>query len=375
MVNNADQPDSGDRASEVSDPRKRLAGIAEQLKSGSVPVPVTARTFLGWFGIQRRGYYKVRTVRAYLKEAGLVTTPDFEFVYIDSSIAFALAPTKAVVSGTASITGSATATIGEPSPEVSASASVLLGGASSDPTYRIGKLASANNPPIGVKPDSSLQEAVTVMLSHDFSQLPVMQSEFAVKGVVSWTSIGSRLALGKAGQKASDFMEPANEISADTSLFAAIAKIVANQYVLIRGAANRIVGIVTPSDLSIQFGQLAEPFLLLGEIENHVRRLIGDKFSVDEVKAARDPADAARDVKSVADLGFGEYVRLLSKPERWSKLNLAVDRAVFVAQLDQIRGIRNDVMHFDPDGVAEEDLVTLRKFGRFLMTLQELGAT
>ena len=374
MTETPEKPDSGEPTSESSDPRRRLAAIAQQLKSGSAPVPVTARAFLAWFGIQRRGYYKVRSVRAYLKEAGLVTKPDFEFVYIDSPVSFELAPIKAFVSGTVSVTVAATGTIGTPE-EPSSSTSALLGGASSDPTYRIGKLAPANNQPIGVKPDSSLQEVVTVMLSQDFSQVPVMQSEFAVKGVVTWTSIGSRLALGKNGQKASDFMDPANEISADASLFAAIAKIVASQYVLVRGPDNRIVGIVTPSDLSLQFGQLAEPFLLLGEIENHVRRLIGDKFSVDEVKAARDPADAARDVKSVADLGFGEYVRLLSKPERWSKLKLAVDRAVFVAQLDQVREIRNDVMHFDPDGVAEEDLVTLRKFGRFLMTLQELGAT
>jgi hypothetical protein len=32
-------------------------------------------------------------------------------------------------------------------------------------------------------------------------------------------------------------------------------------------------------------------------------------------------------------------------------------------------------MHFDPDGVDEDDLGALRRFGRFLVRLQELGAT
>lgn len=170
-------------------------------------------------------------------------------------------------------------------------------------------------------------------------------------------------------------MEPHKEISADASLFAAIQTIVENQYVLIRAGDGKVSGIVTTSDLSLQFRQLAEPFLLLGEIENHIRRLIDGKFTIEEVKQARDPADADRTVESVADLAFGEYVRLLQNPNRWQKLKLAVDRALFIEQLDRIREIRNDVMHFDPDGVADEDLLALRRFVRFLQMLQDLGAT
>ena len=35
-------------------------------------------------------------------------------------------------------------------------------------------------------------------------------------------------------------------------------------------------------------------------------------------------------------------------------------------RLDEVRRIRNDVMHFDPDGIAEKDLDTLRRFDQFL---------
>jgi hypothetical protein len=145
-------------------------------------------------------------------------------------------------------------------------------------------------------------------------------------------------------------MEPGREISADASLFAAIDTIVKYQYVLVRDASRRIVGIVTTSDLSLQFLQLGEPFLLLGEIENHIRSLIGANYSQAELSAARDPANGRGQVEDVSELTFGEYIRLLENPDRWARLCLPVDRSVFVAQLKRIRLIRNDVMHFDQVG-------------------------
>jgi hypothetical protein len=143
-------------------------------------------------------------------------------------------------------------------------------------------------------------------------------------------------------------------------------------YVLVRGV-DKITGIITTSDLSVQFQQLAEPFLLLGEIENHVRRLMDGKFNKEELTAAKDPSDTERKIGNVADLTFGEYVRILQEPTRWQKLGLAIDRTIFIKDLDAVREIRNDVMHFDPDPLPENDLRTLRKFVKFLQALQSFG--
>jgi len=52
---------------------------------------------------------------------------------------------------------------------------------------------------------------------------------------------------------------------------------------------------------------------------------------------------------------------------------LGVDRVVFGKGLDEVRRIRNDVMHFDPDGLSDEDLATLRRFVQFLQGLREIG--
>jgi hypothetical protein len=142
---------------------------------------------------------------------------------------------------------------------------------------------------------------------------------------------------------------------------------------LIRDTNNKISGIVTTSDLSLEFRQLTEPFLLLAEIENHVRSLIHrGGFTTEQLRTCCDPNDSDRAVNGVFDLTFGDYICLLEKKELWSQLQLSIDRAIFIASLDKVRVIRNDVMHFDPDGITESDLDALRKFVGFLQRLQPM---
>jgi CBS domain-containing protein len=416
---------------EPTGPYEQLDGIAATLRAGGVPPPITVRAFLRWFDAQRRGAWIVRDIRRTLKRAGLYTTPDFESAWIDGPVSFALTglQTKpqeepAGTLATGGRTGSSALISPDPaetetdeasSPEgfaaakpfgnsgrkalelvTSAAASptaVSLGaseaetlpsagteltaasGPSGDPTHRISKLEAANRRPVCVVPDSTLSEAITLMLTNNFSQLPVMPTERDVKGVVTWDSIGSRLALGRTASTVREVMDRATEIRSDASIFAAIPYLVEHGYVLVRGPDGRIVGIVTSSDLSQQFRQLAEPFLLLSEIENRIRNIIGSHFGAHELAAVRDPDDDERRIESVDDMSFGEYIRLLEEPSRWERVALRVDRKGFIRSLDTIRRIRNEVMHFDPDGIPPNDTLALNDFARFLQRLETIGVT
>ncbi|KAB8193909.1 CBS domain-containing protein [Lysobacter maris] len=321
---------------------KRLSDIAEELASGGEIPPITVREFLSWFSALRRGSWIVGRIREMLAAAGLRTQPDFESLYIDATFSFVLedgdADSRALRVGDASAV------------ETSVADEVVIRDAPpyADPTYRLSKLAAANRRPHSVPPAATLREAVTVMVANDYSQLPVMTSERDVKGMVSWNSIGSRLALGKRVDLVRDAMDSHQEIPAEASLFQAIPIIVQHQYVLVRGTDRTVVGIVTASDLSLQFQQLTEPFLLLGEIENHVRRILDQKFATEELRLVKDDGDSGRFIERISDLTFGEYLRLIENPIRWEKLKLPVDRVVFCQQLERVRSIRNDVMHFDP---------------------------
>src|SRR2546425_3270038 len=351
---------------------EELGQISEQVRQGQRP-SVTVRTLLSWFHAQRRGNWIVQEMRNTLDRLGLDTVPNFEWAYIDGRISFALKESKEEASDAAGngesqiASGPAIAVADGMATADSFATRITL-----DPTYRVGKLASANRPPTSVTPDATVQEAVTLMLANDFSQLPVMTSDREVKGMISWKSLGGRLSLGQPCQLVRDCMDRYQEIEADESLFRAIDLIVQYECVLVRDTERKICGIVTTNDLSFQFRQLAEPFLLLGEIENHIRRVIDKRFSKEELRPLRYPRDVVREVSDVADLGFGEYLRLFESAERWEKLGLRIDRRTFVKDLENIRRIRNDVMNFDHDGLAEDDLETLRKFVQFLRRLQEL---
>ena len=331
--------------------QEKLQEICEQIKKGIRPEAVSARTFIGWFGAERRSFWNVRVIRKGLSEYQLLTDPDFESVYIDAPVCFVAAPQK-------NRAGSQEA----PPADVSG-----------EPTYRIGKLASANKTLVAVKPDDSIEAAVMLMINHDYSQLPVMTTERDVKGMISWESLGSQLALGKKPKCVRECMVPHKEISYDTYIFAAVDDIIMTQYALIRTSQNTISGIVTTSDLSLQFRQLGEPFLLLGEIENYIRLIVQDTFTKAELTAACGPGTPDRDIQGVADLTLGEYLRLLENPEKWDKLGIPLDRALFVEKLEDIRRIRNDIMHFDPDGITEEDVGRLRDFVRIMHTLARAG--
>lgn len=328
---------------------EKLAAIAEQLKKGVVPPKESVRAFLLWFGSERRGYRVIRRVRSALRRHGVATSPDFEWAYIDGQITFIKAPLEAQA------------------PQGVADDSA------SDPTYRIGSLASANRVPTYVAPDAPLQQVTTVMMSNDFSQVPVMTGPRDVKGIVTWKTIGMRLALKKPVAVAKDCMEDAKVFSAAEPLFSAISIIAAHDYVLVQAQDKTICGIVTASDLNEQFRLLAEPFLLVGEIENGVRRLLHGKFTLAELAAAKAPGDDGRQIDAPADLTFGEYIRLVESEENWKKLKVEIDRVTFVAQLNRVRDIRNDVMHFDPDGLDDDDLNFLREFAQFLKRLRDVG--
>ena len=320
---------------------KWLENVAERMKrdvdKGAAPRTerLTVRELLGKFGYQRRSEWINNHIRNGLEQFGLRTNFDVTFPWLDASITIELD----------------SAIPGASKPPRAA-----------DPTHRVSALPAANREPDSVKPESPLCEATTMMQMKGYSRLPVMKHERDVSGVVSWESIGTRLALERDCAHVSQCMEPAEVIPATTRLFDAIGIVTKHGYVLVQGKDGTVTGIVTQTDLTEQLGQFAGPFLFLGEIEGHLRNLIHGKFTLDELKAA---SGSERTVEGSSDLTFGGYCRLLEKPANWERLDLAIDRKEFIKRLKSVNKLRNDVMHFNPDGIGEDQRNTLRNVARF----------
>lgn len=331
--------------------------VLEQIAQTDEPVVTTPRSLLGHYGYVRRGRWINGTIRAAMRAHGIVSVPDFETAYIDGEITLQrLDPANAV--------GNTEPAIQNPAEPV-----LLSGGSVPDPVSRIRLLAAANRPPLAARRDHTVREAVTLMLINDFSQLPVMGNDRDVYGMISWRSIGRARALNRPAEFVRDCMEEAVEIPDHSPMLEAISVVASREAVLVRGGDRRIVGLVTTSDLSLEFRTQAEPFLLLAEIENHLRRLIDGRYSREAIEAARDTRDSARAVEDVSDLTFGEYIRLLQEPVNWTLLGVDLDRAHFCLRLDKVRGIRNDVMHFNPDGTSDQELEVLRDTVRLLQQM------
>ena len=323
-----------------------LGEVAERMQGekqrGAAPSAeeLTVREFLAKFDYARRGYRVVREIRHELEKHHLRTSPDFQFEYIHNSISIELDDDIE----------------GEDDEEESAS-----------PTVRIDSLTAAHNKPVQVAPTDAIVRAITLMRIKGFSQLPVMTTKTEVKGVISWRSLGKAYVDGRSPKKVQDCMEEAHEVATTATLADATREIWKHDYVLVRGKDRSIPGIVTAADLAHQFEELALPFLLIGEIEHHLRNLVRGKFAVDEFA---DAAKGEKEVRGPTDLTFGDYCRLLGQEKSWKKLDLNIDRKEFIKHLEGVRVIRNDVMHFSPDGIEPENVDQLDQLVRFL---RELG--
>jgi CBS domain-containing protein len=296
----------------------KIQHAAQRLKDGHRVNRITVRDFLRHFGAERRGAAKVEEIRGILDFLGLQTEPDFETAWIDQPIWLRLkgGPSPQEI-GEDSIDGfdgdefvlGTTPSAVEQAVEQSKSAPVSAEAGTieedneldaSDPTFRIGRLPAANQTLVTVNQNDDVARAVTLMLQYDFSQLPVMQGEREVKGVVSWKSIGLRRTFGSKCERVGDCQEDARIVDSNRTLFDTISLIVDYGYVLVRQRDRRITGIVTASDLSLQFQALSEPFLLLREIELHIRQIIRDKITPDDLSLLDDQARSNHPLLDVA---------------------------------------------------------------------------
>jgi len=145
--------------------------------------------------------------------------------------------------------------------------------------------------------------------------------------------------------------------------------IVDASFVFVRALDRQICGIVTTADLSVEFASLAKPFFLLAEVERRLRRIVDDHFTPDEIHAIVDPIDVERSATSASNVTIGEVARLFEEPDRWKPLGWALDQSIFIKQLYDIRSIRNEVMHFSPDPLDDDQI---RKVELFIRSLRKI---
>ena len=141
-----------------------LKGIAAKMKDAIEngvahdPEQITVRDLLEKFGSRRRRDRINNHIRNELERYGLISEPDFAVGWIDSTVIININSEFSKTTKTHS---------------------------ASESTHRISSLDAANKKPLSVHPDKPLSVATTLMLLHDYSQLPVMTNSRTAKWVIS----------------------------------------------------------------------------------------------------------------------------------------------------------------------------------------------
>lgn len=332
----------------------RLENLFFEIQKEKKPRRLLTRSITEFYGVSRRGFRVVERVNFWLEKYELVMEPDYASAYVYGHVEI------------------------KPKPTITLNAE-LKKPKYTDTIPRLGIIKSSDLNDsenkelklISVRKETTISEVISLMILHNFSQIPILSSRKDVYGMVSWKSIGRALSLGKTCLNVSDCYESVEVVNYDEPLFKAVKIVLAKEVVLVRDIKNEISGIVTATDIDEQFLILSEPFLLIEQIENFIRNILKDKLTYDDINKVLDLSKVEKEIKHLSDLTFGHYVRIFENEDLFKKIELRVDRVMLKKMLEEVNKIRNEVMHFSPEEMDENDLANLRRTQNFLQQVME----
>ena len=320
------------------------------------PERISVRDLLTIWGAEDRGD-QVSQIEADLANHGLVTSPSFRAVTLDTVVSLTTPPDDEADEDAAT---------GQPEIDDAPVADDDEGGGDLDVRLTVGNLS----PLTGVEsvgPSSTIAEAITKMVLNDFSQLAVLSGPRTVRGAVTWRSI-AQVMHEKPDASVADAIDPHVEVVAyDRDLFEVLPTLQQREFVFVLDETKAVKGIVTTADVAHRYGEMATPFFQVGELDQTIRWILGHNFDVETIQPF-----CSRPITRFDQLTFGDYQRILENKDIWEKLGWPLDRLPFITRLDEIRLIRNKVMHFHPDPVPKDAVDKLRWFNRMLHHYRDL---
>lgn len=332
---------------------------------------ISVSELLALFGTRVRNDQSVLLIKQALNDTGLSTLPYFATCSQSTYV---------------HVVAAETATEAEPeAADVDEDTDALAPGALPQHPVRIGEIPAAQSGVESVTSTTQLTEATYLMRTKNYSQLPVMDDQRTLTGVITWHSVALMYAQQLEPTLANALVDTPSVAETHQDFFSLLPMVRENGYLLVRGSDGRFTGIVTDADITERFEATAWPFFVVGEIEFRLRRCLGAALDPDAIRAAQ-PNRPERQTGLITDLMFGDYVKLLDGDPRggnqrvmdrcaradqnWQALGwTGVDRVQFVHQLDRVRQIRNKIAHFDPDPLPQQLSQDLRQFAALLRQL------
>lgn len=313
------------------------------------PEQISVRELLALWGATDRGD-QVSQIEADLANHGLVTSPSFRAVTLDTMVSLTTPPDEAEEATPTRVSEIDELPVIEDDE----------GGSDLDVRLTVGNLSPLRGVE-SVESNSTFEEAITKMVLNDFSQLAVLNGPRNVRGAVTWRSIAQAMHQKSDVSFADAIDRHVEVVPYDRDLFEVLPILQQRQFVFVLDESKVIKGIVTTADVSQRYGETATPFFQLGELDQTLRWVLRRALDISTVQRF-----CSRKITRFDDLSIGECKRVLENKEAWEKLGWPLDRPTFIARLEEIRVIRNKVMHFHPDPVPEDAVEKLRRFNDLL---------
>jgi CBS domain-containing protein len=242
--------------------------------------------------------------------------------------------------------------------------------------FPVEKLIESKDKPLCVHPQDTIETALGLMISNNFSQLPIVDERGYLQGLISDQSImrahfhtgGSVSLLGLPVDHC--LVAPA-VVGREADIFKVI-ELLEDQYAVLVVESRQPLAIITYYDINQFFRELSEGLIFIEDIELTLRQAIGSVYPDEEqykkalVRAMGSNKGVDRDAdRKLSDLTLWEISNLISNKANWEDFkHLFSSREIFMHYMDNIREIRNQLVHFrgDLDELQMDCLRTTRQW-------------
>jgi predicted transcriptional regulator len=238
--------------------------------------------------------------------------------------------------------------------------------------HRINNVIPEDQELLCVSLDTPVLEALSLMKEKNYSQVPITAGE-EVLGVFTYRSFALKIQSfleNKANLNyltVGDFIETAEFVHVLEDLVKTIAPLDREDVVLV-GSWDNLQGVLTSINLTKYLYQLSKPFLLLGEIEKAIRKILHGCIPNEDLQNAitlvlSNKYQPEEMPLSIEEMEFSDYTQIIGSRVTWHYFENAFGkgswrRPAVIASLEKIRVLRNDVFHFKRQ-LTDADFETL----------------
>jgi predicted transcriptional regulator len=253
-----------------------------------------------------------------------------------------------------------------------------------DKFHTVNNLIPDDQELLSISPNTVVVDALEIMRQKHYSQLPVVAGN-KVLGVFSYRSFAENFKKISSGKdkpdldqlRMIDFIEKAHFVQVSDDIEEILTRLNENDYLLV-GQMERLLGLITTSDLARYFYQYASIVMLFSEIELTLRKII--QACIDDQKIHEFASLTLRGIyseeklpKSVDDMTLSDYAQLIGDGRCYPHFGKVFGQGEWQrkrtrSRLEEIRELRNDAFHFRRE-MNTQDIENLLGYRDWLKTL------